>query len=156
MSIVIPNRLHGYPYNDTTRSIDEVIRGLTVEKWATWISGQTPYKFDLGLPRFKFEYEIELTELLKTLGMEIAFSRFIADFTNLFVDSVGWIDEVKQKTFIQVDEKGTEAAAVTQVVFADSFPPQLICDRPFLTVIHEDNSGAILFMGRIANPVWED
>jgi len=156
MSIIIPNRGHDYPHFDTTKSIDEVILGLTVEKWDTWVFGQTPEQFNLGLPRFKFGYEIGLTELLKTLGMEIAFSPAMADFTNLFVDRVGWIDEVKQKTFIQVDEKGTEAAAVTQVDFADSIPPPHICDRPFLIVIHEDNSGAILFMGRIANPVWED
>ena len=155
MSIVIPNRWYGPPYDDTAKSIDEVISGLTAEKWGSWISGHTPDKFYLSLPRFKFEYEIELTGLLKMLGMEIAFTPG-ADFTNLFVDSVGWIDEVKQKTFVQVDEKGTEAAVVTQVVFIDSAPPPHICDRPFLIVIHEDNSGAVLFMGRIANPVWED
>ena len=156
MSIIIPNRWFGYPNNDTARSIDEVIAGLTPEKWAAWTSGGTPYEFDLALPKFKFRDDIGLTELLKALGMEIAFNRNEADFSNLFVDGVGWIDEVKQKTFIQVDEHGTEAAAVTQVVFADAVPPQIICDRPFLVVIHEDNSGAILFMGRIANPVWEE
>jgi len=156
MSIIIPNRWQHFPNYDTAKSIDDVILGLTPEKWAIWVFGQTPEKFNLGLPRFKFGYEIGLTELLKTLGMEIAFSPAMADFTNLFVDGVGWIDEVKQKTFIQVDEKGTEAAAVTQVGFADSVPLPHICDWPFLIVIHEDNSGAILFMGRIANPVWED
>jgi len=156
MSIVIPNRWPGYPNNDTTKSIDDVITGLTAEKWSTWLDGHTPGKFDLGLPRFKFGYEVSLTGILKTLGMEIAFDAGRADFSNLFSDGVGWIDEVKQKTFVQVDEKGTEAAAVTQVIFADSMPPQLICDRPFLIVIHEDVSGAILFMGRIANPVWEE
>ncbi|MCX6833692.1 MAG: serpin family protein, partial [candidate division Zixibacteria bacterium] len=156
MSIVIPNRWHGYPDNDSTKSIDDVITGLTDEKWSTWLGAYTPYEFDLGLPRFKFGYEVSLAGILKTLGMEIAFDAGRADFSNLFSDGVGWIDEVRQKTFIQVDEKGTEAAAVTQVIFADALPPQLICDRPFLIVIHEDVSGAILFMGRIANPVWED
>ena len=155
MSIVIPNRWFGYPHNDTTRTIDDAIQGLTPEKWALWISGNTPDKFDLGLPRFKFEYEVRLDAMLKTLGMEIAFVPTLADFSNLFVDGVGWIDEVKQKTFIQVDEKGTEAAAVTQVVFADSAGPPFICNKPFLIVIHEDLSGAILFIGRIADPVWE-
>lgn len=156
MSIIIPNRWYGYPNNDTTKSIDDIIAGLTLEKWAVWTSGRTPFEFILGLPRFKFGDEIGLTKLLKILGMEIAFIPEMADFSNLFADGVGWIDDVKQKTFIQVDEKGTEAAAVTQVTFADSAPWPIICDRPFLIVIHEDNSGAILFMGRIANPVWED
>jgi len=156
MSIVIPNRWSGYPDNDSTKSIDDVIAGLTDEKWLTWLGGDTPYKFDLSLPRFKFGYDVSLTKVLKSLGMDIAFDAGRADFSNLFSDGVGWIDEVKQKTFIQVDEKGTEAAAVTQIIFADSMPPQVICDRPFLIVIHEDVSGAILFMGRIANPVWEE
>ncbi len=156
MSIIVPNRWYGYPNNDTAKSIDEVIAGMTSEKWSRWISGRAPERFDLALPRFKFRDDMGLTDLLKTLGMEIAFNPMEADFSNLFVDGVGWIDEVKQKTFIQVDEYGTEAAAVTQVIFPESMPPQVICDRPFLIVIHEDNSGAILFMGRIANPVWED
>ncbi len=156
MSIIIPNRWYGYPNNDSTKSIDDIIGALTHEKWLTWLGGHTPGQFNLGLPRIKFGYDVTLNDVLKTLGMEIAFNSGQADFSNLFSDGVGWIDEVKQKTFIQVDEKGTEAAAVTQVVFADSMPPQLICDRPFLIVIHESVSGAILFMGRIANPVWED
>jgi len=155
MSIVVPNRWSSYPI-DTTATIENVIEGLTPEKWDIWTSGDTPHKFWLTLPRFKFEYEVKLNEVLKVLGMEIAFDPFLADFSNMFVDGVGWIDEAKQKTFIQVDEKGTEAAAVTQIIFADSAPPTVFCDRPFLIVIHEDVSGAILFMGRIANPVWED
>ena len=88
--------------------------------------------------------------------MEIAFDPVRADFSNMFVDGVGWIDRVKQKAFVQVDEEGTEAAAVTQVVFIDSMPLSLVCNRPFLVVIHEDVSGAILFIGKIADPVWED
>jgi serpin B len=155
MSIVLPNPGWNWPVSDTI-SIDDIITGLTDEKWSTWLGGHTPYKFNLGLPRFKFGYEVDLSQALKTLGMEIAFESGRADFSNLFSDGVGWIDKVKHKTFVQVDEKGTEAAAVTQVIFADSMPPQLICDRPFLIVIHEDVSGAIVFMGRIANPVWEE
>ena len=155
MTIIIPNNAP-WVAADSLSTIEDVIAGMTDEKWADWTSGDTPWKFVLGLPRFKFGYEVGLNQMLKTLGMEIAFLPGLADFSNLFVDGIGWIDEVKQKTFIQVDEKGTEAAAVTQVIFADSAPPVVICDRPFLVVIHEDVSGAILFMGRIANPVWEE
>jgi len=155
MSIVLPKRGWNPPVSDTI-SIEDVIAGLTYEKWTTWLNGHTPDRFDLGLPRFKFGYEVGLDSVLKTLGMEIAFDGERADFSNLFSDGIGWIDEVKHKTFVQVDEKGTEAAAVTQVIFIESMPPQMICDRPFLIVIHEDVSGAILFMGRIANPVWEE
>jgi len=155
MSIIIPNRSPYYAA-DTSATIEDVIEIMTPEKWALWTSGDTPYKFNLSLPRFRFEYEVGLTDVLRTLGMEIAFTPGAADFSNLFVELDPWIDAVKQKTFVQVDEKGTEAAAVTQVIWATSMPPELICDRPFLIVIHEDVSGAILFMGRIANPVWED
>ncbi len=154
MSVIVPN----VPWNGLppTSTIEDVIDGMTPEKWDLWTSGDTPWKFVLGLPRFKFGYETGLNEVLKTLGMEIAFDPGLADFGNLFVDGIGWIDKAKQKTFVQVDEKGTEAAAVTQMIFADSGPPMVLCERPFLIVIHEDVSGAILFMGRIANPVWED
>jgi serpin B len=155
MSIVMPFTGYGRA-PDGPGTIDDVLAGLTPEKWQTWTSGKTPFKFYLELPRFKFGYEVELNETLKTLGMEIAFDPSRADFSDMFVDGEGWIDKAKHKTFIQVDEKGTEAAAVTQVIFLDSMPPPVICDRPFLIVIHEDVSGTILFMGRIANPVWED
>ena len=156
MSIVIPNRGNYYYLPDNSAAIEDVIRDMTPEKWALWTSAPTPHEFDLGLPRFKFGYEVSLTDVLKTLGMEIAFDPTLANFSNLFVDGIGWISDVKQKTFVQVDEKGTEAAAVTQIIFADSASLPVICDRPFLVVIHEDASGAILFMGRIANPIWEE
>jgi serine protease inhibitor len=159
MSIIVPNR-DTDDINDIQRSIDEVIADLTEKKWRTWQGGDTPGKFSLSLPRFKFSLELSLSSLLKTLGMEIAFDRARADFSNLFADTVGWIDEIKQKTFIQVDEKGTEAAAVTEVLDVSAAMPnsrhEIVCDRPFLIVIHEDVSGAILFIGRIANPVWEE
>ena len=73
----------------------------------------------------------------------------------MFADSVGWIDEVRHKAFVQVDESGTEAAAVTVVVMTDSMLSDMYVNRPFLFVIHERESGTILFMGRVAEPVWE-
>jgi len=151
MTIVLPNL-----WPDSSRTVDDVIAELNPDTWAIWSTGHVPDKFDLALPRFRFEYEVGLTDVLKTLGMEIAFIPGEADFGNLFVELDPWIDQVKQKSFIQVDEKGTEAAAVTQVIWVDSAAPPLVCDRPFLILIHEDVSGTILFMGRIANPVWEE
>ena len=144
-----------HPYFHQDWPIDSIIARFTYENWNEWLVGFRPTGFEVGLPKFKFEYETSLKEALIALGMEIAFDPMRADFSNLFVDGVGWIDKAKQKAFIQVDEEGTEAAAVTQVDFADSLPMGLYCDRPFLIVIHEDVSGAILFIGKIANPVWE-
>ena len=151
MTIMMPNL-----WNHPDHTVDDLIDQFTWENWNAWLDGFCPEEFFVGLPRFKFGYEVSLTGILQTLGMEIAFDPMRADFGNMFVDGVGWIDQVKQKAFVQVDEKGTEAAAVTQVIFADALPPHLICDRPFLIVIHEDVSGAILFIGKIADPVWED
>jgi serpin B len=97
-----------------------------------------------------------MTGILADMGLDVAFDPARADFSNMFVDGVGWIDYVKHKTFIQVDEHGTEAAAVTFVGYADSIPPGFIADRPFIVVIHEESTGVILFIGRIADPVWQD
>ncbi len=151
MTIMAP-----YLQRDPNFTVDNLIDSLTLENWNSWLGGFHPVGFEIKLPRFKFKYEVSLTDVLKTLGMEIAFDPGRADFSNMFVDGVGWISNVKQKAFIQVDEFGTEAAAVTQVIFIDCLPPRLLCDHPFLVVIHEDVSGAILFIGKIANPVWEE
>jgi len=152
MTILLPG---SWANPDVT--IDDLIDSLTSENWDNWLTGFHPEGFVVGLPKFKFEAEVGLTDILQTLGMEIAFDPGRADFGNMFVDGVGWIDDVKQKAFVQVDEVGTEAAAVTMVVITDTaLPPLVICDRPFLIVIHEDVSGAILFIGRIADPVWTD
>jgi len=87
--------------------------------------------------------------------MPAAFDPSLADFSNLFVDSVGWISEVMHKTFVQVDEKGTEAAAVTAVVFTDGMSGPIVVDRQFVFVIYENESGAILFMGKVSDPTSE-
>ncbi|HOP07048.1 MAG TPA: serpin family protein [candidate division Zixibacteria bacterium] len=153
MTLVLPAS-SGYG-EEPDHTIDDIIAELTPEMWSSWQGRHMAYEMYLSLPKFKFGCDLPLNELLKSMGMAIAFTE-AADFSNLFTDGVGWIDDVKQKTFIQLDEEGTEAAAVTQVTFVDALPPSFIFNRPFLAVIHEDNSGAILFMGRISNPVWED
>ncbi len=151
MTIIVPGS-----YQNPDVTIDDVIDSLTQENWSSWVSQLRPDKFYIHLPKFRFGCETPLNDVLISLGMGIAFDASQADFGNLFSDGVGWIDEVKQKAFIQVAERGTEAAAVTQTIFEDSAPPVVTCDRPFLIVIHEDVSGAILFLGKIANPVWEE
>jgi serine protease inhibitor len=68
-----------------------------------------------------------------------------------------YISFVKHKTFVQVDEEGTEAAAVTSTgIGRTSLPPMMTVNRPFVFVIYEEASGSILFMGRIMNPVWQN
>ena len=114
---------------------------------------------DLYLPRFSMEYEKSLNDYLKALSMEVAFDENRADF----FDMVPWegkprlyISEVKHKSFIEVDEKGTEAAAATSVEVrlesAPAFYFNMKVDRPFFFLIHDEETGAILFMGTVSNP----
>ncbi|MCC5940826.1 MAG: serpin family protein [Balneolaceae bacterium] len=134
--------------------IDEHITAGNLTSWRANMSVDSR-DITLQLPKFEFEYEIEYNDILKSMGIVKAFSEWeanlkgIADVSpqNLF------IDHVKHKTFIRVDEEGTEAAAVTSVgVGITSMPPQMIVDRPFVFIIHERESGTNLFMGKVSNP----
>ncbi len=136
--------------------VDDIMSELTPENWVTWMGSFSEAEILLELPKFKFEYEKQLRQILEAMGMSIAFDPSRADFSNMFGGGVGWIDKVKHKTFVQVDEKGTEAAAVTVVVMIDSAPQPMVVDRPFVFVIHEHESGTIIFMGKVADPEWQD
>ncbi|MDH4157348.1 MAG: serpin family protein [candidate division Zixibacteria bacterium] len=136
--------------------VDDIMNELSPENWATWMGSFSDEEIFFQMPKFKFEYEKELREILEAMGMSIAFDASRADFSNMFGDGAGWIDKVKHKTFVQVDEKGTEAAAVTVVVMIDSAPQPMIVDRPFVFVIHEHESGTIIFMGKVADPEWQE
>lgn len=106
------------------------------------------------LPKFELEWGATLNDALKTLGMRHAFDGQLADFTRITDDRDDlFIYEVMQKTFVKVDEKGTEAAAATSVsIGPTSLPPSITFDRPFLFAIRERFSGTILFMGVIGDP----
>ena len=107
------------------------------------------------LPKFKLEYEKTLNRILQAMGMGIAFSE-AADFTRINRGGSLFISNVKHKTFVEVNEEGTEAAAATSVeISLDSSipPPAMRIDRPFVFLIRERTSGAILFMGKIVDPI---
>jgi serpin B len=108
----------------------------------------------VSMPKFTLEYELELNEALEALGMGIAFDPNAADFTRIHSDTWRlYISRVKHKTFVDVNEEGTEAAAATSVeVGVTSLPPMIAVDRPFLFVIREKFSGTILFMGVMNDP----
>lgn len=150
MSILMPADANT-PIN---QFIDEKITASNINNWRSSLS--VPNRdVILRMPKFEFDYELEYTDILKAMGMEIAFDEWEADFTGIADVSPQnlFIDEVKHKTFISVDEEGTEAAAVTSVgVGITSMPPQMIIDRPFVFIIHERESGANLFMGKVKNP----
>lgn len=137
------------------QSCNDLANTLTAENWTTWMNEfQMVYNVDIWLPKFKDEYEIKLNDVLAAMGMEIAFTPS-ADFSG--INGVGeiWIDYVQHNTFIDVNEKGTEAAAATVVAIKEMAMPmnsRFHADRPFIYAITEEQTGAILFIGKMEKP----
>ena len=132
------------------RGLEFFIGQLDRDRWTRWMSGFAERKGDLFLPRFKLEYEKTLNDVLKAMGMRAAFGSG-ADFSGIGPGLC--ITEVKHKTFVEVNEEGTEAAAATSVEVALSAmvpgPFTMRVDRPFAFVIRESRTGAILFIGKV-------
>ena len=113
----------------------------------------------LTMPLFKFESQLSLNETLKAMGMPNAFDGSSADFSGM--NGVSCMDnptclritDVVHKAFVAVDETGTEAGAATGVMFGmESMPKQVVIDRPFIFLIRDMETGAILFVGRVMDP----
>ena len=132
-------------------SVDDLAASLDVAQWEEVVSGLHDTGLSFFLPRFRMDYKRELKDDLKALGMVDAFDDVDADFTRLSPVGVA-ISEVKQKSWVEVNEEGTEAAAATSVEIAESTPHEIRADRPFLFFIRERLSGTILFAGKIASP----
>jgi serpin B len=141
------------PAEGTT--VDALAGSITADSWAQWEKQFHTADVDLFLPRLKLSYERELNEDLKALGIRDAFVPRGADFTRMAAAPVGYdlfIDYVKQKAYVDVNEEGTEAAAVTVVGISVVSAPQtatMRVDRPYLFAIRERLSGTILFIGKI-------
>ncbi len=133
-------------------SLQSVVEALDTERWASWIADLHANELFVEMPKFSFEYEIKLNDVLTSLGMGVAFTG-AADFSKINPSGGLFISKVKHKTFVQVDEEGTEAAAATSVgIGPTSGPGRFVIDRPFLFAIRERLSGTILFMGRMVDP----
>lgn len=108
----------------------------------------------LSMPKFKIEYSERLNDTLKNIGIKTAFDTKTARFEKMFDSGNMWFTDTIHKTFISVDEKGTEAAAVTSIGMGGSaLPPEPIelkFNKPFYFAIRDNTSGEILFMGRYA------
>ena len=147
MTVVLPSEAIG---------IEAFVESLDAEAWAQIIAGLRETELLVALPKFKLEYEKNLNDVLKALGMEVAFDEAAADFSRMHRDALAMqlhITRVKQKAFVDVDEEGTRAAAVTSVeVGVTSAPPFFRADRPFLFAIRERLSGALLFTGVVRDP----
>ena len=136
---------------------NQLIASMDFSTWQAYLQSCQTDSGTVGLPKFKMKFSMILNDLLKEMGMPDAFSPAKADFTKITADGGIFISIVKHKTFVEVNEQGTEAAAVTLIGFertaADFF--EMICDRPFVFFIYEKDSQAILFMGKVLNPPQE-
>lgn len=110
---------------------------------------------NVKLPRFSLEYGEDLISILKRMGVESAFNSNEANFSKMTDEKNFYIDILRQKAIIEVDEEGTTAAAVTGGMGAGGMPPKVYsfyADRPFLFLIRENTDGGILFIGRVHHP----
>ncbi|MGC9343975.1 MAG: serpin family protein, partial [Bacteroidales bacterium] len=153
MTIILP--VDGYKLND-------IIPDVNNQNWNTWRQQLTERSVNLMLPKFKFEYKSLLNDYLKSMGMEIAFGEG-ADFSSMVQEPADlFISRVIHKTFIDVNEEGTEAAAVTavEVSFTSVGPGgpavQFAVDQPFIFVISEKTSNSVVFMGKVGNPEYSE
>ncbi len=134
------------------RTLTDLAGGLDAARWAEWTASLHELKLGLTLPKFRLEYKRELKQDLSALGMRIAFDPDRADFSRMADPASGrlYITRATQKTFVDVNEEGTEAAAVTSIgIGTTSLPQTVAVDRPFLFVLRERLSGTIFFIGQI-------
>ena len=143
---------------DPAQTLNDFYNQFTVDDWNTSLKSFQKTEGMVGLPRFSFEYEASLNDVLKEMGMEIAFDKTAADFSAMRpVPPRLYIEEVKHKSFVEVNEKGTEAAAATSVeIKVESAPMDwfsMTVDRPFFFSIIDSMTGSILFMGSVTDPL---
>jgi serpin B len=133
-------------------------QGLKLESLVNWLAQLKPHKVQVLLPKFKSTREFSLNDVLRSLGMAKAFTPGEADFSGMNGKRNLYISAVVHKAFVAVDEEGTEAAAATGVAMALTaapMPEQIIefrADHPFVFLIRDLQTGAILFMGRVTDP----
>jgi len=139
------------------KDISDILDEMNSENYNAWIDSLQETNIYLSLPKFKFKYENVLNDYLCAMGLSVAFDSFNADFSNITESMDLYINFVKHKSFIEVNEKGTEAAAVTIVGIYDSavISTGFDVNRPFLFAIREKYTNAILFMGKVEDPSKE-
>lgn len=146
MSIILPRRGVG---------IDSLIAEMNGQRWDEWMGSLGGWEGGVRIPRFELEYGLELKDVLSSMGMGIAFDPGRADFSNMHRLGGLFISKVRHKTFVKVDEEGTEAAAATSTSAPTSASPVFNGCRPFIFAIREKHSGTILFIGKIFDPGFE-
>jgi len=137
---------------------DGFMESLTPEQYQEWITTMGQQRIQLALPKVKLTCQAELANPLTELGMGRVFDPNRADFSGIFTNSEQlYISRVIQKTFLEINEEGTEAAAATGVIMVGTAaptaaPPEVVLDHPFLLAIRDDRTGVTLFMGAVLEP----
>jgi len=137
-------------------NIEALENSFTIEKLTEWKKSLRKRRVNIYIPKFKFETKYSLSETLSNLGMPTGFTDS-ADFSGMTGKKDLKIDKVIHQAFIEVNEEGTEAAAATGIIFTTltSMPPPtpvFRADHPFIFIIQQNETGNILFMGRVSNP----
>jgi serpin B len=150
MTLLLPRGRSGLP------ALEAALDAAALARWEQRLAAP---EVEVFLPRFTFDARFELAEALAALGMPSAFAA-TADFSGMTGSPGLFIFRVAHRAWIKVDEKGTEAAAATAVVAASKSAhvklpapiPVFRADHPFLFLVRHRPSGAVLFIGRVANP----
>jgi len=138
------------------KTVSDLVANLDVEHWDSWFDNSNMTNVQVELPKFKYGFKSLLNDPLCNLGLGVAFSG-AADFTRIRPSGGLYISRVIHQTFIDVQEEGTEAAAATiveirEISVIDEGPVILKVDKPFLYIIKENSTGAIVFMGKVGKP----
>ncbi|XP_064518947.1 serpin B6-like [Pseudopipra pipra] len=152
MIILLPDAIQ-----DGSTGLERLERELTYEKLIDWINPEMMDSTEVrvSLPRFKLEEDYDLKPILSCMGMPDAFDLGKADFSGMSSGSELVLSEVVHKSFVEVNEEGTEAAAATAAKIMLKFleiVPDFTADHPFLFFIRHNKSSSILFCGRFCSP----
>jgi serine protease inhibitor len=140
-----------------TSNLTEFNQQLKINNWQEWLSQMRSRQGNITIPRFQLESETDLNQYLSNLGMKQIFNSSQANFSAM-TDTPVAVNRVKHKTFIEVNEEGTEAAAVTSIgiritsVDPENVPFNMNVNRPFFFAIRDDITETILFMGDVVKP----
>jgi len=142
---------------DAIESLADLEAKLTADSLNRWLMEMRRHEVEVYLPRFKLASQFDLGDILKSMGMTLAFTPTQADFSGMDGKRDLFISAVIQKAFVDVDEEGTEAAAATGIEAKKTtspidFPVVFRIDHPFVFLIRDNQVGSILFLGRVVNP----
>jgi len=147
MIIFLPEERESLPLLEKAMSIENL------QKCFSKLSGEKK-EVSVKIPKFKFESEYTLNKNLQNMGIKYAFEDGLADFSGMTSSMILFISFVLHKAYIEVDEEGTTAAAVTAVVLEEA-ANEFVADHPFMFIIRNNTKGSILFMGRVMDPTKE-